>query len=210
VALEDHRAYAQQLIEQWIRENGITAEGLQELHNLLLAAFGPGGWEVTLFDLAADIIEKTADQIGKGMRDLVKNVAAGVTAMLTYMQILKGQTMAMDAAGIGKPSLGKWGGGGTGVGNPYLKGYQTGGDFVATGPRTIRVGEGRPEAVSIRPFSSSGAAGGGQGGGGRAKMEIDLNVKADPRLIVEATEAAMSEVADVFINITRVSREGRA
>jgi hypothetical protein len=214
VALEEHRAYALQQIEQWRRENDITAEGLAELHRMLADAFGPGGWEVTLFDQAVGIIDKAANQMGKALSTMVGNMVKGVQAAQAAQAAASGWG-AMGAqlgSALGASIAGFWGGGGTGIGNPYKgsKGYQTGGDFVATGPRTIRVGEGRPEAVSIRPFSGSGAAAGGQGGGGRGKMEIDLNVKADPRLIVEATEAAMSEVADVFINITRVSREGRA
>jgi len=223
-ALEEHEAYAKQLIEQWIRENGITAEGLQQLHDMLLAAFGPGGWEVALFDQAARIVVKAGEQMANAMKNMVEGMAKSVQAAVSVVQktlawmaserVGMGQQRSSVSAGqmgsaIGAGIAGFWGGGAGTGGNPYTGGYQGGGDFVATGPRTIRVGEGRPEAVSIRPFSGSGAAAGGQGGGGRAKMEIDLNVKADPRLIVEATEAAMSEVADVFINITRVSREGR-
>ena len=220
-ALAEHKAYSLQLIEQWLQLEGITAEGIQTLHDMLLAAFGPGE-VVSLFDQASGLIRKIVNETTTGLKIMVDGMAKSVRAAATVVQ----QTlawMASERVGMGQQTTwrgmgsaigagiaGFWGGGGTGAGgNPYTAGYQTGGDFVATGPRTIKVGEGRPEAVSIRPFSGSGAAAGGQGGGGRAKMEIDLNVKADPRLIVEATEAAMSEVADVFINITRVSREGR-
>lgn len=199
-AQREHEEYARQLIEQWIRENGINQEGLKVLHGLLLDEFGPGGWQTILFEGVTGMVNKVAMSVQQAL----KSIAQQFKAFKSAVGYLTG--LGNIAGGLAPTSgpVSPWGAGTGAGGNPYT-GYQAGGDFVATGPRTIRVGEGRPEAVSIRPLS--GAAPLGAAAPARGRMEIDLNVKADPRLIVEASEAAMSEVADVFINITRVSRE---
>lgn len=183
VALEEHEAYCQQLIQQWLREEGIDAAGIQAIHDMLLAAFGPGAWQVALFDQASGLIRKVVSETVNGLKVMVEGMANSVQAAASVVQKTL-SWMAAERVGMGQQMTATWGqmgsamganiagfwGGGTGAGgNPYTAGYQTGGDFIATGPRTIRVGEGRPEAVSIRPFSGGGAAAGGQGGGGRAK-----------------------------------------
>lgn len=202
--IQEAREHFQELVAQWVTENDINAQGIAALHQMLVDEYGQNGAVVALFDAAADSVVGSAARI----------VQASSTAMAAVNQVYLAWAR-MERGPTAYPQNSLWGAGGApiqgrGVGgmgwNPYT-GYQTGGDFIATGPRTIRVGEGRPEAVSIRPLSGAAPAGAAAPGGGH--MEIDLNVRADPRLIVEASEAAMSEVADVFINITRVSREGR-
>jgi len=83
--------------------------------------------------------------------------------------------------------------------------YQRGGTMYATSPTMIKVGE-TPERVDITRLSAAtGAvreprATSGPGGG---KLQVDLNVLADDRLIVEVADQTMNEVADVFVDIQR-------
>jgi hypothetical protein len=64
------------------------------------------------------------------------------------------------------------------------------------------------DAAALSPGSASPAAGFGGGGlGGR--MQLDLNVLADPRLVVEVVNEAMGEIADVFVQINRAQQRGR-
>jgi len=91
-----------------------------------------------------------------------------------------------------------------GGGNPQRM-YQRGGDFIATSPTSLMVGE-RPERVSISPLSG-GMAGGMAGEGQRAK--IDLNVTLDSGLEAKLVDRAMNETAEVVLSITRGGEDGR-
>jgi hypothetical protein len=90
-------------------------------------------------------------------------------------------------------------------------GRQRGGTFFATGPSIMSVGEGRPERVDITPLSAATgrpSAGFGTGGAGGDKMQIDLNVNASEQLVVEVADQTMSEVADVFVQISQKGMQG--
>ena len=80
---------------------------------------------------------------------------------------------------------------------------QRGGSFVATGPQSLSVGEGRPERVDITPLSGGTGkpSAGFRGGGGGEKIGIDLNVDASDLLVVEVADQTMQEIAEVFVNV---------
>lgn len=105
-------------------------------------------------------------------------------------------------------------GGGAGKYAPYtspgsqkrIHGFQTGGDFIATSPQTIQVGE-RPERVSIQPLNRAtgeaagnmGRGGGRGGGGGKVEVAIALSEGLEGNIV----DQAMAEVADVFVTLNR-------
>ena len=82
---------------------------------------------------------------------------------------------------------------------------QFGGSLIATGPTLLRVGEGVPERVDVSRLSGPRLPGGGNGG----KVQIEMNVRADPRLIVETVEKTMSEVADVIVRVANLEEDIR-
>lgn len=90
-------------------------------------------------------------------------------------------------------------------------GRQRGGTFTAMGPGLVPVGEGRPEQVTVTPLSagdgrpSAGFRQGGEGG----KLQLQVDVQADDKLMVEVTDHVSNEVADVVAKVTRTnSRQG--
>jgi hypothetical protein len=91
----------------------------------------------------------------------------------------------------------------------YGGGFQTGGDFIATSPQTITVGE-RPERISIQPLNrATGEAAGNMGrggGGGRGGGRVEVAVKLSEGLEGSIVDQAMAEVADVFVTIQRGDR----
>jgi hypothetical protein len=92
---------------------------------------------------------------------------------------------------------------------PLQGGYARGGTFFAVGPTSASFGEGGPERVDVTPLSASTGQGRpGFGGGGNGKMQIELDVKADPMFLVEVSEKTMSEVADVVVRLTRADSGG--
>lgn len=83
--------------------------------------------------------------------------------------------------------------------------YQRGGTFYATSPTMLKVGE-TPERVDITRLSAATGAvrdARATGGPGGQRLQVDLNVLADDRLIVEVADQTMNEVADVFVDIQR-------
>jgi hypothetical protein len=92
------------------------------------------------------------------------------------------------------------------VGGYYGGGFATGGDFIATAPQMIQVGE-RPERVSIQPLNRAtgdaagtmGGAGRKGGGGGKVEVAISLSEGLEGNIV----DQAMAEVADVFVTLNR-------
>lgn len=91
-----------------------------------------------------------------------------------------------------------------------LGGYARGGSFFAVGPTAAVFGEGGPERVDVTPLSASTgqARPGFGGGGGNGRMQIELDVKADPLFLVEVSEKTMSDVADVVVRLTKAETGG--
>lgn len=91
------------------------------------------------------------------------------------------------------------------TGGYYGKGFAVGGDFIATAPQMIQVGE-RPERVSIQPLNratgdAAGTMGGAgrRGGGGKVEVAIALSEGLEGNIV----DQAMAEVADVFVTLNR-------
>lgn len=87
----------------------------------------------------------------------------------------------------------------------YGGGFAVGGDFIATAPQMIQVGE-RPERVSIQPLNratgdAAGTMGGAgrRGGGGKVEVAIALSEGLEGNIV----DQAMAEVADVFVTLNR-------
>jgi hypothetical protein len=84
-------------------------------------------------------------------------------------------------------------------------GFQTGGDFIATSPELITVGE-RPERVQISPLNrATGEAAGTMGGQGRAggRGRVEVAISLGDGLQGAIVDQAMAEVADVFLTLNR-------
>jgi hypothetical protein len=96
------------------------------------------------------------------------------------------------------------------VAGSRLGGYARGGSFFAVGPTAAVFGEGGPERVDVTPLSASTgqARPGFGGGGGNGRMQIELDVKADPLFLVEVSEKTMSDVADVVVRLTKAETGG--
>lgn len=105
---------------------------------------------------------------------------------------------ASGASGAGTVGPGTSGAGQ--VGQIYA--YQRGGSFIAGSPMNLRVGE-RPEQVDITPINQATGAplAGHRGGGAQDRIQIELKVNADDRLIVEVADQTMGAIADVVVNM---------
>jgi len=92
------------------------------------------------------------------------------------------------------------------------RGFQRGGSFFAVGPTSAMFGEGGPERVDVTPLSASTGQArpgfGGGAGGANGRMQIELDVKADPMFMVEVSEKTMSDVADVVVRLTKAETGG--
>jgi len=191
-------------------------------------------FEEEMYDLAVQEQERIADRqvrVEREIRDLQKNIqnklqleAQGLSESLQLNQEYTKQLFdilnaAFGAGGFTEELIERYisllqmaasATGGTATTAPTVTTTrrQSGGDFIATSPMTMMVGEGRPERVSVTPLS--GATGAPMGGFGQEgqPIQIDLNVDADERLIVEVAEQTMSRVADVIVSVNRKSKRG--
>jgi hypothetical protein len=102
-------------------------------------------------------------------------------------------------------------GGGAGSYAPYtspgsqkrILGFATGGDFIASSPQRIQVGE-RPERVTITPLNAgTGAPLAGFGGGGRGKIGVKVAIDLSAGLEGRIVDQTLSEVADVIVTLNR-------
>jgi len=200
------------------------------LNEALIAEFGPDGPWVQYHSDAVATVQTAAEEIAKGEQAIVDVLAQSEGAVRQHIMFLnqaasQAQQAARSTFAI-NPELmvaGRYQESReaeiassfgdrvvrSGYESAFGSRFQRGGSFIATGERNITVGE-RPEAVDITPMSAStGRPIAGFGGGGRRdEMEINLNVDADDRLIVEVVDQTMTEMADVIVNVSQKSSNG--
>lgn len=169
------------LIQGFIQEGRLTHDALLGIYNQYRTVLGPGGLIEGLY---------------RYFSQAVQQYSAGIAA---YSARLTGLAGYYGMAGGGRVISGS-GGGGAGQ-----KMYQRGGEFIATSPTSITVGE-RPERVNVTPLS--GGMAGGFGGEGQ-KAKIDLTVTLDSGLEAKLVDRAMNETAEVVLTITRSGGDGR-
>lgn len=191
-------------------ELGIEKEKLDALVNALTEVYGEDGPWVAWHRVAVETTQGAATGIANANQQIINNLAqteGAIRAHLAFLQQAANQSAQLGAMIGGSRETG----GGRFGGKFFTPGglRQRGGSIFATGPTGFVAGEGRPERVDISPLSrSTGKPSAGFRGGGQDRLAIDLNVEASEMLVVEVADQTMSEVADVFVNISQRSFQG--
>jgi hypothetical protein len=169
------------LVRALVEEGKLTHEGLERIRREYERLYGPSGWLKYYYDYAAQVI-----------------------AALGQLQA----QAAKYSTSFKSPTTSPSGGGGIYTTSGGQRQMQFGGEFIATQPTLLTVGEGsRPEAVSVQPLSGGRAQDlGPQFGGGRT--EIGLEISLDDGLMAQVVDRAMNEVAEVAVSISRNARQG--
>lgn len=185
-------------------ELAIEQELLDNLIEALVATYGPDGPWVLWHQEAVKTTQAAAGAVHDAQGELIASLwrtEGAIRAHVAYQQRAAQQiAAAWQATRIQMQSRV-----GTGV-----QQFQRGGSFVATSPRQISVGEGRPERVSIAPLSAGTGqpSAGFRGGGAGERVGIDLNVDASEMLVVEVADQTMTEIADIMVNVNSRGYQG--
>lgn len=91
--------------------------------------------------------------------------------------------------------------------SPVPRAYQAGGEFIATSPSLIKVGE-RPEHVGVTPLTGQGGAMPGFGRGGKEGGRVQVEIGLGNGLVGEIVDGAVSEVAEVVLRMTQAETTG--
>jgi hypothetical protein len=156
---------------------------------------------------------ETANQFSKTVGPFIQAyMTSAMNAVKSMFGTVKGKASVTKSTAIGTLTSGAsvspnpyYAGGEPKTGGYYGGGFAVGGDFIATAPQMIQVGE-RPERVSIQPLNratgdAAGTMGGAgrRGGGGKVEVAIALSEGLEGNIV----DQAMAEVADVFVTLNR-------
>jgi hypothetical protein len=190
----DNARKAKAIVDDAVRTYNLTKAGLDALNSLLQAEYGAGGYIDRL--LTAAIARTQA-----------------LSAQMAAALIGPGSAYFNSEKGINQPAgqnIGLTGQGTMVSGHTYsMGGRQRGGRFIATGPQTVGVGEGRPERVDITPLNAAtGAPLAGFGGGAGNRIRIDLALRLAAGLEAEMVDQAVNEVAEVVLTMAQAEKTG--
>jgi len=197
----------QEAANKMAEEYGLNAEGAQAIYDLLSKYYGTDGALAALTDQGYNAMLGKA----QGFLTTLSGVIAQYSAMVASISggFGGGYSPGMAQYGISPhgsvtpPS---------GGGSSNVKAYAKGGQFVATRPQQIMVGEGgQPELVQVTPMSqianginsTSGQNGANGLSGQNGNTQISVSVDLSPDLEARVVNKAMDGTANVISKIRR-------
>jgi hypothetical protein len=200
--------------DKMAEELGLNAEGAKAIFDLLSEYYGTDGALAKLTEGGyAAMLGNASGFLGalQGIVGQYQGIMAGMAGGAGAASTLGARSSYYSTSGLNNAPVSTYGLD-QNKDDEYIPGYAKGGQFIATRPRKIMVGEGgQPELVQITPMSQIATGQGGSSGangingfsGQNGQTQISVSVDLSPDLEARVVNKSLDGMTDVISKVRR-------